>query len=826
MSRKVGVGILLVALIIAVGIGMADRYRDSPDEISSNYVGRDSCVQCHVTQANLFHGSDHDLAMDLATDEFVLANFEDQTIEHHGITSRMFRDGSKFMINTEGPDGEMSDFEVKYVFGVRPLQQYMVELDRPDSAKENEIGRVQVLRVSWDTNKKKWFYLNPPDVDDKLDPDDPLHWTGITQNWNTSCASCHSTDLKKNFDLLGNAYHTTFAEIDVSCEACHGPGSYHVELASRKSMFWDRNHGFGLAKLKTESNIPQIESCAPCHSRRTMVVDGFKPGCNFDDYFATQVIADPIYHADGQIRDEDYVYGSFTQSKMYHNGIRCSDCHDPHSTKVKFDNNQLCTSCHQHPAGKYDSPSHHHHQPGTPGASCVECHMPATTYMMVDSRRDHSFRVPRPEMSVTLGTPNACTGCHIDTEKLAGHESKKPLLQYLDWIMAAEDGDEVVAAELNRVNQVMLDATNEWYPNGPDKTKYYEQIALGLIKGEAGVPSLVEMANDVRVPAIVRASALSELVNDGGADSLSAAFESLSDANPKVVSAALLRLDAELGRINERQQYEGVARRGGEEVGRIAEAIADLFTHDSPRVRIEAARVFIALGPEARNSYTNIEQRRGFDRSLDELKQSLYLENDRAPYHMMLGGIHEMLGDLDRAKDDYRNAIAVEPNLAGPRSNLAARLDDDVARLRQQLQQSGQSGGMKAGLLKQIMTQSQQIGLEAAKLRFEEHWLLEKDIERSKDLADTHGLHFRFAMSSFLQQKFDQTETHLLEAYRQEPTMPRYLMGLATYYIKFEKPIEAKKYVDALIEIDPKNQGNQALLRQVQGMLAAQKAEN
>ena len=197
MDKRVVIGIGLLVLILACGYVLADRYQESPEEMTASYVGRDSCVDCHQGEAELFHGSDHDLAMDLATDETVLADFDDQTIEHYGIESRMFRDGKRFMINTEGPDGEMQDFEVKYVFGVRPLQQYMVEIERPEDAQPHEIGKVQVLRVSWDTNKKEWFFLRPPDVDEKIQPDDPLHWTGITQNWNASCAACHSTDLKR-----------------------------------------------------------------------------------------------------------------------------------------------------------------------------------------------------------------------------------------------------------------------------------------------------------------------------------------------------------------------------------------------------------------------------------------------------------------------------------------------------------------------------------------------------------------------------------------------------------------------------------------------------
>lgn len=819
MRRKAGLLIVLLVLIVVGGLLLADRYRESPEEVYPTYSGRDSCMQCHQTEAALFHGSDHDLAMDLATDETVLADFQDQSIEHHGITSRMFRDGDKFMVHTEGPDGKMQDFEVKYVFGVRPLQQYMVELDRPADAKENEVGRVQVLRVSWDTNAQKWFYLDPPDVSEKLDPDDPLHWTGITQNWNASCASCHSTNLKKNFNPLANEYHTTFSEIDVSCEACHGPGSFHIELATRKSMFWDRKHGYGLAKLKTESNLPQIETCAPCHSRRSEIQSGFRPGCNFDDYFATQLIADPIYHADGQIRDEDYVYGSFIQSRMYHNGIRCTDCHDPHSAKVKFTDNRLCTSCHQHPAGKYDSPNHHHHEPGTPGASCIECHMPSTTYMMVDARRDHSFRVPRPDLSVRLGTPNACTGCHIDSKKLVGRTPDKPLQQYLDWIIAAEEGDNVVKAELERIDKTMLEAAEKWYPadQSPDKTKYYEQMASGISEEGDRSPALIELATDLKAPAMLRASALSGLTTDDSKQSLEAAMAALSDANAKVVSAALLRLDAEIARIGDRQRY-AQSGNADSELRPVASAVARMFDHPSRRVRVEAARVFVSLDPRSRMSFADAEQRAGFEKALDELKQSLYIDNDRAAYHMMLGGIHEMLGDTDRAKDNYRAAISVESNLAGPRSNLAALLDADSNRMRQQIQQSQSSGGVTAGQLKSMLSRIQKISEQAARLRWEEHGLLAKDIERSKDLADTHGLHYRFAMSSYIQRDLAATEKHLLEAHRQQPEIPTYLLGLATYYIQAQNPKEALKYIQPLVKIDPRHPGYQSLLEQARDM--------
>ena len=342
----------------------ADWWICLPEDVQATFVGGQACVECHATETHLWRGSDHDRAMDVATDDTVLGDFEDATFTRHGITSRMFRRDGKFFMNTEGPDGQMADFEIKYVFGVRPLQQYMVEFDRPPDMPTNEIARLQVLRVSWDTEKKEWIYVPPPDVDDKLAPDDDLHWTGIAQCWNNMCAYCHSTNLQKNFNVETRTYHTTFSEIDVSCEACHGPASLHIELANSKSIFWDRKRGYGLAPLKSRDTDIQIHTCAPCHSRRRMIHPDFRPGDNYYDYCSNELLEQATYYADGQIMDEDYVFGSFIQSKMYHKDIRCTDCHDPHSGLLKLHGNQVCVACHQHAPGKYDTPAHHHPQVG------------------------------------------------------------------------------------------------------------------------------------------------------------------------------------------------------------------------------------------------------------------------------------------------------------------------------------------------------------------------------------------------------------------------------------------------------------------------------
>ncbi len=242
-----------------------------------------------------YQGSHHDLAMDRATPETVLGDFSGVELEHHGVTSRMFRDGDKYMINTEGPDGQLHDYEVSYVFGVTPLQQYMVQFDETDTHHAKSLPRVQVLRVSWDTVQKKWFHLDPPDVSERLAPDDDLHWTGVAQRWNNMCADCHSTNLQKGFDLKSLSYHTTFDEIDVSCEACHGPASKHIELARQFFPGWNRERGYGLANLKRSAE-DQIQACAPCHSRRNAIASGYRPGDKFYDYFTDQLLTAGVYY--------------------------------------------------------------------------------------------------------------------------------------------------------------------------------------------------------------------------------------------------------------------------------------------------------------------------------------------------------------------------------------------------------------------------------------------------------------------------------------------------------------------------------------------------
>jgi len=427
--------VAIIAVVVALGIATfmkwqsPDTGRQTPAQLTpATYVGRQVCTACHKREDDLWSGSDHDLAMQVANEETVRGDFNNTTFTYFGVTSKFSRRNGKFFVRTDGQDGKLHEYEITYTFGFTPLQQYLIQFPG---------GRYQALSIAWDTRPaseggQRWFHLYP---DEKIPHDDILHWTGLNQNWNFMCAECHSTNLQKNYDLAKDRYKTTWSEINVSCEACHGPGSRHVEWAqaasrSDKSQYegrkglvvrlkdpnsgtWNFDMEAGTAQRSTplQSNV-LIETCARCHSRRSVVHDDYVYGRPLMDTHRPALLTEALYHADGQILEEVYVYGSFLQSKMLHAGVTCSDCHDPHSLKVHAADNALCTGCHL--STKYDTSSHHFHKPDSPGTSCVECHMPAKAYMVVDPRRDHSMRVPRPDLSVKLGTPNACNRCHTD----------------------------------------------------------------------------------------------------------------------------------------------------------------------------------------------------------------------------------------------------------------------------------------------------------------------------------------------------------------------------------------------------------------------------
>jgi len=418
---------IFVAIACAVGCHTSEREPDeerapetkgaveSGSEEAPELVGSSACAGCHREAYDGWVGSHHDRAMQLPTAKTVLGSFADERFEYFGEAIRFTEKGGRFFIEVRSGDGQTRKYEVEYVFGVEPLQQYLVE---------TEPGRLQAFPVAWDSRPRgeggqRWFHLQ---AEEHVASDDPLHWTGPSYNWNGSCADCHSTAVRKGYDRASKQYATEFAEIDVGCESCHGAGSQHVAAAKEGELGtgsgferrlppasarqWRFVEGRDIAVLSGAPRTDELEVCAPCHSRRAELgEDG-----GFHDSYRLSMLDPHLYFDDGQINDEVFVYGSFLQSKMHSAGVICSDCHSAHTAGVRAEGNALCSRCHR--AEVFDGPQHHFHPAGSEGSACTSCHMPKRTYMTIDERGDHRFGIPRPALSEELGSPDPCTECH------------------------------------------------------------------------------------------------------------------------------------------------------------------------------------------------------------------------------------------------------------------------------------------------------------------------------------------------------------------------------------------------------------------------------
>jgi tetratricopeptide (TPR) repeat protein len=681
----------VAAAAIVTYVALTDRKAPPPAPIPSatapsastlpaaTYVGAPACVSCHAKETEAWRGSHHDRAMEAATEKTVLGNFAGAKFSLAGVTSTFFKRDGKFFVNSDGPDGKLANFEIKYTFGVDPLQQYLIELPG---------GKLQALGIAWDARPKaaggqRWFHLYP---DRKLGAGDPQHWTGIDQNWNYQCADCHSTNLRKGYDEKTRTFHTTWTDLNVACEACHGPGSNHVSWAKRdgdwkrfdagrgltvalderKGVSWAIDPATGNAtRSKPRDSNREVDTCARCHARRAQFSDAWHAGQPFADAFRASLIEPGLYYVDGQMRDEVYNYGSFLQSRMHAKGVTCSDCHDPHTLKLRAPGNAVCAQCHA--AAKYDSTSHTHHPAASKGAECAACHMPTTTYMVVDPRHDHSFRIPRPDRTVALGVPNACNGCHAK--------------QSPQWA---------------------ADAVAKW---SPQPKRGFQTFAEALHAADRGAPgaqgALIKVAEDRAQPAFVRAGAVERLGRYLSPVTLPTVRTALNDPDPLVRAAAARALE-------------------NADVPTRVQLLPRLLDDPIRQVRLDATRALVGP-PEARIA---ADDRTKLARALDEYVAAQRFNADRPESQLVLGALSATRGQTNEAIEAYRAALALDPTFVAAALNLAdaqrsvGREDEAEQTLRAALKRAPQSApahhALGLALVRQKRTQEALAALAAA----------------------------------------------------------------------------------------------------------------
>ena len=577
------------------------------------YVGSQACAGCHRVAYESWLGSHHQLAMQPIGGAAVVADFEGTFFARGGVRTAFNRRDGRFVVRTGGADGEVGDFNVRYTFGVEPLQQYLLEL---------EGGRLQALGIAWDTAGERWFHLQPVDG---VGHEDPLHWTAPAYTWNFMCADCHSTGVRKGYDPASNTYKTEFAEVSVGCEACHGPGSLHLARAAQGGHRYpplDREGSSAMAIVGLGTQAEQIDSCAPCHSRRAQLADGFSPGRPFLDFYLPSLLEPGLYEADGQILGEVYVYGSFLQSRMFARGVTCGDCHEPHSARLAAEGDALCTRCHNeagHPGfptlrlAAYDTPAHHLHSAGGEGSRCVSCHMPERTYMVLDGRRDHGFRIPRPDLTVSLGIRNACNGCHVDR--------------------SAEWAREVLA---------------QHFGTGED-LHFAETIAAARNRVPGAAGALAALAQDRDRADIVRATAFSLMDAYDDAGTALALEQGLRDAD------ALVRIGALRGAA--RFGADGLRRRAGH-----------LLDDGYLAVRTEAARL---LAPAYGGLPDEDAKKSRFLEVLEEYLDTQRFNADRPEAHTNMASAYLALGDAARAESALEAALRLSADWVPALVNLA-----------------------------------------------------------------------------------------------------------------------------------------------------------
>jgi predicted CXXCH cytochrome family protein len=623
-------------IVLAIGLRFLFVHRggwtgNSPVGSVATFVGSETCAGCHRAQTLLWQSSQHKLAMQHATDKTVLGDFNDASFDYYGVCSRFFRKDGRFFVETDGPDGKLATFEVKYTFGVDPLQQYLIEF--PD-------GRRQALSIAWDSRAKaqggqRWFHLYP---NEEIKHDDILHWTGLNQNWNFMCAECHSTGVRKNYDAAADRFDTSFAEISVGCEACHGQGSRHVAWARSADGWWpfakqeDPSKGL-LVRFDERRDIvwrhvpstgnsqrnfsppllrKEVETCGLCHARRGEFSEDWMPGRSLSETHVVSPLARDLYHADGQMRDEVYNYGSFKQSRMFAAGVTCSDCHEPHAAKLRLAGDGICLQCHS--PDKFAAARHHHHAGANPPLACASCHMPASTYMVVDRRHDHGFRIPRPDLSAKLDTPNACNDCHADKSA-----------------------------------QWAAGAIESWH--GPDRKGFqkYAQAFHAAWTDQADAEALLSaLASERIAPAFARAGALTELASRASPGGINLARSALSDPDPMVRIGAL---DV-LANMPPAQLWP---------------LVSPLLSDSNRGVRLRAVALLAAV-PAASQPAADRER---FEHAAAEFIAAQRLNADRPEARATLGNFYARRRRTNEAEAEYKAALRLNPQFAPAAINLA-----------------------------------------------------------------------------------------------------------------------------------------------------------
>lgn len=610
------------------------------DEVHAKYAGSESCRECHASAFGTWQHSNHGLAeREINKKEDYKSFSPKQSLKHAKETSELFVDADGLAkILTVGFDKKRQAYQPVRVIGNNPLRQFLIPAPG---------GRMQTCDLSLDPTKNEWFSVFG---DEERQPGDWGHWTGQGMNWNAMCAACHNTRVRKNYEPQTNSYHTTMAEMSVSCESCHGPMKDHVDW--QKNSPKDTKADPTLHKF-TRDQI--TETCAACHARRAELTGDMIPGEPFDDHFSLTVAdQSDLFYPDGQVRDEDYEYTAFVSSKMYHAGVRCADCHDPHTNKPIALGNQLCLNCHAGGRTEFptapviDPTAHSHHGADSAGNQCISCHMPVTTYMQRHGRHDHGFTIPDPKLTRDFNVPNACNRCHTDKDtawaitankQFFGDKPDRSTRTRALLIASAREGNP--AARDGLINLLTTEQIPAWKATACHLLERWVADAP-VVKALTG--QLADESPLVR-EAAVRALGIAVRNNDSSvADSLK---PMLDDSSRSVRIAAAWALCATLD----------LNCRAGRELVHMLDLNAD-----QPTGRMQLGQFAMLRGNTAA--------------AIRQIRKAIQWDPNSPPFHHDLAIMLSTSGDTQGATEELRRAIALDPENPEYEFKLALSLNE------------------------------------------------------------------------------------------------------------------------------------------------------
>ncbi len=654
--------------------------------IYASYAGSASCRSCHAEAYGSWVTSHHAMAERQPSVQKDEAAFSPpRTFQHTSQQTTVRGKNGHYEIIAAGLTGTNEGFPVQRILAENPLRQMLVAFPG---------GRLQATEMAFDPRSNEWF--NVYGAEDRQ-PGEWGHWTGRGMNWNTMCATCHNTRVRKNYDATNDVFHTTMVESGVGCESCHGPLKAHNDwqAANKKTARKDPT-------IKKLSRDQTFDHCAACHSRRAEITGDPKPGDSFFDHHLLSIVDESdLFYADGQIRDEDYEVTAFLGSRMFQHGVRCMDCHDVHTAKIKLPGNLLCLSCHS--PGQTNAPpinpvTHSHHavfgfdtagrmtnldlttygknSVRETGGECVNCHMPQTTYMQRHARHDHGFTIPDPLLTKQFGIPNACERCHTDkgtdwnlkfVEQWYGTNMNRPYRQHAQTVARAKTGDDTARAPLLK----ML---------GTDGQFYWRAVAANLLERWVAEPpvaaALLEKISDTN--ALVRQNIVQTLMalGENPSPEIRAALNArLNDParNVRVVAAQSLTPTLKVDSLAGSELRHMMDHNADQPTGQMQLGVFELARGDATNAlkHFQTAAKWDTFSPGIRHELAIVLSQLGrTTEAIEELQAAVRLAPGEAEFHYKLALALNEVGEKEKVLAELEAAVKLDPRHARAGYNL------------------------------------------------------------------------------------------------------------------------------------------------------------